>query len=214
VRDLLSSSLPWRFKMKKLVVFLAPFAAMAAHAQIVPMGPFTGAHSEGFESGSAWMFTPQQSGFNGTATFKSVSGGGSLHTTNGWTYYTTVMKRSGDRLMGTIGDSYTIEFQGAVNQFGGYFGSNFHTPNGTITFFDASGAVIGSPTTLLAPQGTWEWNGFSSTVGIKKIRIDGIQGNNGAIMADDLQVQAVPEPATLSAVGLGAAAMLRRRKKK
>lgn len=116
--------------------------------------------------------------------------------------------------MGTIGDSYTIEFQSTVNQFGGYFGSNFHTPNGKITFYDANNTVIGSPTTLLAPQGTWQWNGFSSTVGIKKIRIDGIQGNNGAIMADDLQVQAVPEPATMSALGLGAAAMLRRRKKK
>lgn len=61
--------------MKKLVVFLASFAAVAAHAQIVPIGPFTGAQSEGFESGSAWMFTPQQSGFNGTATFNGVRRG-------------------------------------------------------------------------------------------------------------------------------------------
>ena len=200
--------------MKKLVVFLASFAAVVAHAQIVPIGPFTGALSEGFETGSQWMFTHEESAFNGTATFKSAASWGALHTTSGWMYYTNLERRSGTRLMGTIAASYTIEFQGAVNQFGGYFGSNFHTPNGKITFYDVNGAVIGSPTTLLAPQGAWEWNGFNSTVGIKKIRIDGIQGNNGAILADDLQIQAVPEPATMSALGLGAAAMLRRRKKK
>lgn len=200
--------------MKKLVVFLASFAAVVAHAQIVPIGPFTGALSEGFETGSQWMFTHEESAFNGTATFKSAANWGTLHTTSGWMYYTNVEKRSGTRLMGTIGASYTIEFQSPVHQFGGYFASNFHTANGKITFYDANEDVIGSPTTLIAPTGQWAWNGFDSTVGIKKIRINGVGGNNGAIMADDLQIQSVPEPATMSALGLGAAAMLRRRKKK
>lgn len=115
--------------------------------------------------------------------------------------------------MGGAGVNYEFVFSNPVARFGGYFATNADAPGATATFFNAANQQIGGPLAIGAPMGQWQWDGWEYLPGISRISITANNQWGGFIMSDDLQYDAVPEPATLAALGLGLAAVARRRRR-
>ena len=88
-------------------------------------------------------------------------------------------------------------------------GSDFRVFLSDSTFFD----VLNLDSTASSGS-SGEFLGFVSTgVAITEIRFNA-SGGDGEVGIDDLQYGAVPEPATLTLLGLGAVAVLRRKRRK
>jgi hypothetical protein len=199
--------------MKKALLGFAFIAiATGASAQIVSIGPFTGALSDSYETQTRHQFLASYPVFGGLGTVAST-GGANLHITTGWSFFFSTAPHSGQAFLGGAGVNYQFTFTAPAFQFGGYFQTNADSPNGTATFFDALNNQIGGPLALSAPQGQWAWNGWQYAGGISRVVITASNQFGGYIMSDDIQYNAVPEPATLAALGLGAAALLRRRRR-
>ena len=80
-----------------------------------------------------------------------------------------------------------------------------------VTVYDASNNLIGSTTSLADVTGA-NFLGMTSSVAIARINIFSTGG--GAEGWDNMSTYLVPEPASMIALGLGAAVLLRRRRRK
>lgn len=196
--------------MKSLALLAALVVSGFAFGQTA-IGPFTGDLSEGFEAQPQFQFLTSYSIFGGQGQANSIGGQG-LHVTNSWAFISIANPHSGNWFMGGASSDTEIVFNTAASRFGGYFTTNAQTAGGTIRFFDTSNVLISSQSLNVPLGGAWQWNGWQYGAGIKRVEIIGANSFPGFVMMDDLQYSAVPEPATMAALGLGALAMLRRRK--
>lgn len=125
---------------------------------------------------------------------------------------------------GTFGDSLfhtgtiIIAFnEGVLGTLPTHAGLVWTDGAGTVTFeaFDSLGVSLGTSTGSHADPSTTgataedRFYGVIHTGGISRIEI---RNSGGALETDHVQYGAVPEPGTLAALGLGAAAFLRRRR--
>jgi hypothetical protein len=175
----------------KLSLFAAAVVATAATSLAqTPIGPFTGQHSEGFETYGLVLFTPcMPSGvFNGTAQLCTPTSSG-CHTTGGWSFMCQIGTHSGGWLFGSAGGHVEFTFPQPAFQFGGYFGSHSGSPDATVNFYDAGNNLLGSVTAGIPADCQYYWNGWSTTVGFSRIEVI---GNNpfggGFVIMDDLEV--------------------------
>jgi len=212
--------------VKRAVVFAAVVcAASSSFAQISPIGEFTGALSEGFES-----FPNYSSGGNydtfdvmtGQATFA----GEPSQTDQLWIYEPgtsaswglagngTAQVRSGAKGLGLYNSAVAVNvrltFDLVTDRFGGYFATadSVFGNNMTVTFFDSVGAQIGAVQNVSTTGSALVWSGWQSTTAIKSV----VFGMNDAPAMDDIQAGVVPEPASLAVIGLGLTALLMRRR--
>jgi hypothetical protein len=165
------------------VVALSSFA----FAQ-TPIGPFTGQSSEEFVPPQA-IFVPcmPYRVFNNTADMCTPSGGG-CHTTTGWSNQCTIYAYSGSHFFGSVNGPVEIAFDTAITKFGGWFGNNSNSPDGTVWFYDAAGVQIGTATVVDASDCAWHWNGWSLSTPAKKVRLASSNGTGTYLMMDSLQV--------------------------
>jgi hypothetical protein len=182
--------------------------ATAASAQISPVNtPFVGTHSEGFESSTAGMFslciTPRI--FNNTADLCSPTGSATMHVTGGWGFMCSIPPHSGSRLFGSAGGPAQFQFDQDITQFGGYFGTNSWAAGNpsnhmvTVDFHDRSGALIGTTQVAnVTPDCQYNWNGWSSTVGIATVTITNSAFGGGFVNLDDMEV--IVGPSTIGTV--------------
>jgi hypothetical protein len=229
-----------RFELCSPLACLLLFAAPAARAAIVPVGPFAGTTSETWESfpnlsdqfvatGSFFLADPApiMGGFAtishprlaiyepaASAIFRIGSSG-------------VAAVSDGAKAGGIDGDSgaTTIVFSGTVTHFGAYFGAvtgpdfPFPNPNAvTVSFYDASDNLIGSAafdySRASSRDGVLEWHGWRSASGggtSGGVGIKKITVSGDYVALDGLQV--LPEPGLLVSLASGAAlaAFARRR---
>ncbi|MDI9641372.1 PEP-CTERM sorting domain-containing protein [Geitlerinema splendidum] len=105
-----------------------------------------------------------------------------------------------------------LTFSNPVVDFGGWFVTvNLDQPDVPLTFafFDSNNTFIGNDS-VHTVDGNYVWKGWTHAAGISRIEM---RGNLAPVM-DDLQLNPVPEPATMIAAGIGLLAFARRRKSK
>jgi hypothetical protein len=172
---------------------LALTAAAPAAAQIVPIGPFTGDNSESFETQAAAGqsgFQPCMVGriFQNTADM-CTPGANGIHITGGWSYGCQIAPRTGNWLHGSSSGSGTeLTFDSPVAQFGGYFGNN--TPSAgtvTVSFYDASNNLIGSPQFPFPNDCQWYWQGWQILGGAARIVVANSNNGGAYVMMEDLE---------------------------
>jgi hypothetical protein len=170
---------------------LLPFLAGVAQAQIVPIGPFTGSHSEGFElqtqSIQSQCITDRV--FTDTADL-CVSGNTGANITGAWGFGCSLQEHSGTRLFGSASGSATFTFDEPVAEFGGFFTTNHPNPGSlTVDFFSGGGALIASLQEPLDNDCTWDWLGWEaqSTL-IGSITFTYSEGSGGFVMMDSLEL--------------------------
>lgn len=150
----------------------------SASAQVTPVSPFTGDHSESFDGQPQVIFTNCVSDVWGVGIFDDTAdlctpGNSGCHTTSGWGFYCTIYARTGTYFFGSAGGYAEYTFDGPCGAFGGYFGSNAYdvgqTPGADINFYDASGNLIDSVRLDMPNRCEWYWNGWSSDTPIARI---------------------------------------------
>jgi hypothetical protein len=164
-----------------------------ASAQITPIGPFTGAYSEGFQGHPSTIYLPCVAGrvFSNHGDLCTPNGSGCL-ITGSWQNQCTIFPHSGSLLCGsgTPGLFMEYTFDTPAQRFGGYFGNNNAANDGTAIFFDANGNQLASLTISAPANCSWTWNGWDAGSGppIKRVQVFG-QGPGGAYMQmDDMEL--------------------------
>ncbi|MBX7135976.1 MAG: PEP-CTERM sorting domain-containing protein [Fimbriimonadaceae bacterium] len=198
---------------KGLLIACALIGASAASAQLTSVGPFSGTAFESWETQPVFQFLPSYSAFGGSASVNQIGPGQGVHITTGWGFFNSIFPYDSAHFLGGAGVNYAFDFNTPAMAFGGYWGTNADAAGATAKFFDANNNQIDATQAIGAPIGQWQWNGWTSTVGIKRVEIYANNGWGGFIMSDALQYSAVPEPATLAVLGLGIIAVVRRRRK-
>ena len=204
------------FASRRLLAALPPFALVAgAHAQVF-------IQNGSFEAGTAttidnWTVTPTAAPGNvadyaGAGT--SVYGSRFLALNPGAT--AAIGSATSDFGTAATGVSYVVTF--VYGQFGGNVGDQILN----VRISDASTPIRGDVITNIVPstsfgtiwrQGsfTFTGTGLPTSVTFSDAGSLGFLGSD--LFVDNVQVAPVPEPATLAALGLGAAALLRRRRR-
>lgn len=199
--------------MKARVLFSLSLVlgASFASAQVTEVGQFTGEFFENFN------------GFTGGPVGPSFDfmGGIANNTSNGSSdiWMSNAHGLAGSK--GTYSDSmamvanngapspWTITFDSPMIAFGGKWQSAFDDSTLTFKFFDGSGNALNTITKTPPNTQGLVWYGFKWTGGIGKVLVTSSQPFQ---IVDDFTATAVPEPASMAALGLGAAALLRRRR--
>ncbi|RYG29883.1 PEP-CTERM sorting domain-containing protein [bacterium] len=212
-----------------------------ASAQVTSVGSITPTATEDFESYGTFGEFPSAL-FGGAVGVDYLSGTdyGGIRSAGSWSLYprdnsgfTPVIPQSGDQFLALPGwagggsrGSIRLNFDSPVYQFGGYFSdilgglapSYGLTEADAYTFFDfyvadgfgGESILYSTSIDLISEDGELHWAGFASNVAFSSVVVSGWE-----IPMDDLVIssQAVPEPASIAALGLGGLALLRRRRK-
>ena len=181
-----------------------------ACAQVSPVGTFSGALSENWESPPVFLYgsLPSPTGImGGAASISSTSGPMTVFTqgyfglgTSGEAVPSDGVQALGINDGSVFGHPYptaTILWSNPIRTFGGYFGAA--TPDGlattlTVQFFNQASTLIDSETFtyLRSGDGVLEWHGWNSSVPFSSVSIT---GNFLALDGLEASVTAVPEPA-------------------
>ena len=201
--------------MKKQFVWafaVLVLSAGIAAAGVTPIGPFTGYMSETFEHNLGNGTYPEVPLFDGSAVLDDTLSGIAV-ITNWWNGTGgQLLPYEGTLFGGTPTGSQIITFGTPALDFGGFIGTVSDTAGATVVFRDPLGNLIDQVTADITPV-TWKWIGWSSDTPIGSIQItgNGPMGNR-PVQFDNLEVNFVPEPASLALLGLGGLALLRRRR--
>jgi hypothetical protein len=199
-------------KIRALTLAFAAIPIVAV-AQVTPIGPFTGAMQDGYEAVPNGQFLPHYDIFGGAGDVDQFGGGQGVHITTGWSFFSTVFPHGGNLFLGGAACNYQFIFDTPAFQFGGYFATNADSPGAVATFYDDTNAQIGGPMAIGAPMGQWQWDGWEYAGGIKRIEVVANNQFGGFILSDDLEYNAVPEPAAFVAIATGLGLLLIRRKR-
>ena len=175
-----------------LSLLLALALSASASAQVTPIGPFTGAQSDGFETQGYGGFFPCIANrvFNNTADL-CTPGNSGCNITGGWGFICSIGPNSGGALFGSAQGYAEYTFDTPAQRFGGMFGNNWQVNDGVAVFFDAAGNQLASLTINAPATCSWTWNGWDAGSGplIKSVQIWGPSPFNGPfMMMDDMQV--------------------------
>ncbi len=181
-----------------LVAVCLTAALYATHAEgaIVPVGPFTGDFSDTFDRFSSTDAVQSLSVFDDQATLNNLSEGGAIKIEfNSQLNGDLVVPRSG-MMVGQLGIGLW-DFATPALRFGGYFENNSGADDATLFFYDASDNLIDTViASVPVAGGTWTWNGWQSDVPFQRIEVVGNGVIDGFIWYEDMQLVAVPEPAS------------------
>jgi hypothetical protein len=194
-----------------LCVLTVAGGTASALAQITAVGPFTGPHTEGFETqpaspGTLYTCLPGRI-FNGTADICDPTTD-SLVMPSFWSLFCIAMPHQGARYVVGLEGPLEITFDAPVTRFGGYFATVGGTDGALVTFSDSSGPI--GTAQMTTDQCNWLWNGWESGVAFTRITIDGNSpfGDGGYIHMDDLEYQSGSAPCYPNCDGTSTAPIL------
>jgi hypothetical protein len=173
-------------------------ACSAAGAQIVAVGPFTGPHTEGFETQPALRDTLYECLpgriFANTADICDPETH-SLIIPQFWSLFCTASPHQGSRYILSLESPVEITFDNPVTRFGGFFATVGSGEGGTVEFRDALGVMVGSAA-LTTNDCTYLWNGWESPAPFSRVRIigDSAFSDGGYVHMDDLEYLAAGTP--------------------
>ncbi|MBS1718228.1 MAG: PEP-CTERM sorting domain-containing protein [Armatimonadetes bacterium] len=212
----------------KHFLIIGGFALSGSALAFTNVGQFVGNLSDGFETdsnygqngnigvntlsafGGAAFFNGTTTGYPGMWVINPNGGAGWLLGANG-----SAMANTGQQALGFFNNdkgSVSLTFNSTVTSFGGYWETcDQGYGNLNAYFYDINGTMIGTDSWVQTGN-AYQWRGWADAGGIKTVVLQG----NAAPVLDDMQANtaAVPEPASMAALGLGVAALLRRRAKK
>jgi hypothetical protein len=181
-------------RIAKFAAWAVAGSAGAAFGQVTPVGPFTGDRQEGLEGLNnpcppCFHECLPSRVFQQTADLCAYDGPnpGSMSVPGGWSFFCQIGPHSGQILAGSAGGVAEYKFDTPAGAFGGYFGTNCGTADATAEFFDEGGVMFATAPMTVPADCTWTWNGWESTVAIKRIRIVGNAFGGAFIMMDDLE---------------------------
>ncbi len=182
-------------KVKVVVSLLSAVAlARGADAQdIVPIGPFGGEQSDGFETQCRPNCDPPcfecvpSRVFNDTA---DLCGDPHGCITSYLGHRCDIRPRGGKffYFVSEFAKEGTFTFDMLQQRFGGYFGTVGGVADGTAIFLDGDGNEIGRTDIDIHPDCTWTWNGWEVPKGFKEVIIRGNFGDGGFVFLDDMEV--------------------------
>jgi hypothetical protein len=210
----------WSFALA--IGLVLPAGRPAAGQGVTAVGPFTGDHSDdfdtlGFPFGSAHTSVTI---FGGFGTVRKLTEGSIKYEFDSTRGGDRVINRSNPAMIGQLAVSEWT-FATPVARFGGYWENNSRFDDARVDFYDAGGVLFDTETAAIPRLAqSWTWNGWESEVPIGRVVVTGndVEFLNGFLWYDDMEVTAapVPEPSTgLLAAGAGAALLgvyLRRRR--
>jgi hypothetical protein len=162
--------------------------ASLAQAQINPIGPFTGAYSEGFETQAVQQSVScvQERIFQGRADFCAWPSSPIQITTalpGGPAPRTGLQMLHSDVLV-------EVYFDQPARRFGAWFASPWVNAGGA-SFYDPAGTLLGTVGFSMVPCSpgcAWTWNGWEVPTGFSHIVFDTATGTGGHFEFDDLEL--------------------------
>jgi hypothetical protein len=183
--------------MKLILPITLTLACPAAFAQITPVGPFTGPHTEGFETqpaalGTLYRCLPGRI-FNMTADICDPTTE-SLIIPGFWSLFCQATPHQGMRYAVGLAEALEVTFDAPVRGFGGYFATVGGQDGAVVTFFNGQTTV--GTVNLTTNQCTYVWNGWTSTTLFTRVRIVGNSsfGDGGYVHMDDLEYLGSAQP--------------------
>ena len=184
------------------VVTVVLTGSIDSQATVIPTGPFTGIFTEGFEGKGICGAQQEISVFGGKGSaqrfnrrYEDIGDAWGLGISSGWVYNnpqrdfsSTVSPHTGQLFMGTsFGDAEWV-FDAPATSFGGYFTTNYESPDAIAKFFNASGSLISQKTVTVPMYGQWAWNGWTSDTPFKRVQVLAINSDIwGLTMYDDME---------------------------
>ncbi len=180
-----------------VVAFIALVHGNAA-AQIVPIGPFTGQQSDGFEAQSTGPYVVCAPGrvFNNTADLCDATGAAGVFVSGGIGSTCSITPHSGSHLFGCFHPSeFTLDQP--ASRFGGYFGTvggQGGNGGGFAEFYDGNGALLAAMAITAPDNCSWTWNGWQASLGEEFSRVKIVSNATyppnfqGLMEMDDLEI--------------------------
>jgi len=200
---------------KKTLTLPAVVAAASgfAGAQISNIGPFTGDHTETWETlAPPGNFQGPLDIFGGFGTSFDSLANNTIIAINLFSFGTNeeIFAHNGNFMAGSVTSWYTFEFDSPVRDFGSFIGTVDNIDGGSVSFFDSSDALIAS-VPLSIPLNDWQWFGWHSDIPFTRVEVKGNTNPGLPIVFDDTQVR-VPAPGSVALLAMSGLAVTRRRR--
>lgn len=190
----------------------------SATATVSDVGPFSGSLHESWESfpnnsdsndRSVPDLTPIMSG-NAIISNRNMVAYGPDSCGFGLGYYGDATVFDGKRALGINSQGpASITFQSPITEFGGYWGASkeysWAVPSIQVIFYDTGGNLVESKSFNFY-GGSLAWHGWSSSVAIGKVSINGHY-----VVMDALQANPVPEPPAFLVLSVGSLTIMLKR---
>jgi hypothetical protein len=197
------------------VIAIVLLAAGTASASVfVPVPEFTGQASEGFDSlhpvggyPTPMVILDGQGSFDDTIAHYCMLAYSLWSASTGQYIY----PHDGSLMMGSVTGWAAFSTTQPMSEIGFWMGTSDIPFSSTVTFRDAAGAVI-ETAPLTIPSCHWKWFGWSSETPFSSVEVHCTPNPGVPLVFDSLQVNFVPEPASLGLLVLGAGLLIRRRR--